>query len=579
MTTVEEQQEYESTAEEREYWGKKLLVAAWVIEIIAAFVGLMIAWSMGLQTYQVYTKGGVDFPIGKMFDLFLAALPFVMVASVELLKIPFSYLIYINRNKKVKRIFSVVLVLVTFITFETLLTGFERQYANITTEVDIPRNELAVVENTIKNKETELTELEIFTIESITDKANTHRDNAEKSKNEDLAILEESKSNYLASGNADLIERKKAYQEDINIKTKKRDVEITRLEKNNQILGEEELSNQKNVRADNNRQIQILQNEKRENKKRIDNKDAEMGFLSGLSTDIKEWKDRNNQIDIEISALRQLNASQLSSSASDFKKESTRIYNEYEKEIDSIYQKISSINQQIAKNSQFKSEIANIDKRKQERYAKYSSEIKKVEDFVAAQEKRLSTKGARVDVLNAELSPLRDKSLELENKVLAAYSTTQIYRIARTVYGVERGVLIPEEDIALVAKVWFGSLAGIVSTMGIALAFGAFILRHPIAAFHEEERRNRRNGSIRRALRLMLRALRKRFKEPKIVTKIKEVEVPKEVIKEVPVDKVVFKEIPIEVIQKEVIHIPIYTNDPDLIKFGTTKVKDIIKDD
>jgi hypothetical protein len=191
----------------------------------------------------------------------------------------------------------------------------------------------------------------------------------------------------------------------------------------------------------------------------------------------------------------------------------------------------------------------------------------------------LSTKGVRIDALEAELTPLKDKALQLENKVLAAYSSTQIYRIARTVYGVERGQRITEKQLSLVATVWFGSLAGIVSTMGIFLAFGAFILKHPVAEFHEQEKHKRRNAPMRRAFRLMLRALRKRFKEPKIVTKIKEVEVPKEVIKEVPVDKVVFRDVPVEVVKKQVIHVPIYTNDPDLIKFGTTKVKDIMDDE
>ncbi len=578
MTTEVEQQENRSTEVERMYWGKKLLVSAWIIEIIAAFIGLMIAWSMGLQTYQVYTKDGAEFPTGKIFDLFLAALPFLMVASVELLKIPFSYLIYINRNKKVKRVFSIVLVLVTFITFETLLTGFERQYANITTEVDIPRNELAVIENTIKVKESELANLKLFTIESVNEKASARRAQAEKSKDEDLIILEGSKTDYLASGSSDLMQRKKTYQEDINIKIKKRDSAIARLEKNNEILGEQELSNQKVSRAENNKQIQVLQNERRESQKRIEAKDLELSIFSGFSNDIKEWKDRIKEINLEISTLRQSNSGQLSS-ASNFNKESTKIYNEYELQIDSLYQKITLIDKQIAMDSQFKSEIETIDARKQDRRSKYSSELEKIDKFRSNQEGRLKIKGARVDMLNIELSTLKDKALQLENEVLAAYSHTQIYRIARSVYGVERGVRITEEQLSLVATVWFGSLAGIVSTMGIFLAFGAFILKHPVPEFHEDHKNNNRGGSTKRALRLTLRALRKKFKEPKIVIKIKEIEVPKEVVKEVPVDKVVFKEVPVEVIQKEVIHVPIYTNDPDLIKFGTTKVKDIIKDD
>ena len=65
----------------------------------------------------------------------------------------------------------------------------------------------------------------------------------------------------------------------------------------------------------------------------------------------------------------------------------------------------------------------------------------------------------------------------------------------------------------------------------------------------------------------------------KIVKEIKEVPVEKIVKETVEVDKVVYTEVPKEVVRKEVIHIPIYTNDPDLIKFGTTKVKKILDDD
>ena len=64
--------------------GKKLLRFAWIIEIIAAFIGLIIAWSMGYETYLYYISDNGSFPAVHLFDLILAALPFVMVASVEL---------------------------------------------------------------------------------------------------------------------------------------------------------------------------------------------------------------------------------------------------------------------------------------------------------------------------------------------------------------------------------------------------------------------------------------------------------------------------------------------------------------
>ena len=76
----------------------------------------------------------------------------------------------------------------------------------------------------------------------------------------------------------------------------------------------------------------------------------------------------------------------------------------------------------------------------------------------------------------------------------------------------------------------------------------------------------------------MFISLRKRIREPKIVTKIRIKEVPKEVIKEIPVDKVVLTEVPVETIKTKIVYEPLYTNDPSLLKFGTTRVADIPKE-
>lgn len=51
---------------------------------------------------------------------------------------------------------------------------------------------------------------------------------------------------------------------------------------------------------------------------------------------------------------------------------------------------------------------------------------------------------------------------------------------------------------------------------------------------------------------------------------IKEIPVEKiviqDVVREVPVDKVVFKEVPREVIRKEIVYLPFFTDDPELIR-------------
>jgi hypothetical protein len=129
------------------------------------------------------------------------------------------------------------------------------------------------------------------------------------------------------------------------------------------------------------------------------------------------------------------------------------------------------------------------------------------------------------------------------------------------------------EDVTKTAFWWYGSLAALVSIMGVVLAFGAFILMHPNEKYLNKGKRYQLRNTIRR----MFISLRKRIREPKIITKIRVKEVPVEVIKEVPVQKVVLTEVPVEVTRVEEVYVPRYSDDKDLLKLGTARyVKDII---
>jgi hypothetical protein len=118
-----------STAEKKESWGKRLLIAAWIVVIFSATYGLTIAWSQGYANYlgSASLNEGV-FPASQLFGVFLGALPFVIVSVIELLKIPLVYKIYKSKRVILKSIYATALLLVTLITFETLISGFERDY-------------------------------------------------------------------------------------------------------------------------------------------------------------------------------------------------------------------------------------------------------------------------------------------------------------------------------------------------------------------------------------------------------------------------------------------------------------------
>ena len=626
--------------------GKNLYIFAWVIEIIAAFIGLMIAWSMGFQTYQFYVGEYGSFPMIHLFDLLLAALPFIMVASVELLKIPFCKLVYLNKSFKIRVLFSIVLVLVTFITFETLVTGFERQFNNISMQVSVPQKKLSVLTKKIEYIEESIASLENTTDDTISEEVTLQREEAAKSRDAAIATLKAQKEQFLTISGGTLIKQKNQIEIDlkrlieerdeivINIETRaelerkskvqeienikaRRDEKIANTEKYFTSVSEEEQLNQSQVRKSNNETIAAHRVKILDLESYIAASKADSSLKSLFSGDISKWEKEiaslNARIDtliadnakLGLTTIASLNAEInriLSASDSDIKKiekeislshsaelnDKSEIESSFLKNRKEKYKELSEIERKQILDSKYKTEIAEIDQQIQLRQKGYNDEIDRIDSFRRSEGDKLTQKSDEIVDLERELGPYKDEQLVLGFAIMEAYEQTQIYRIAKSFYGVEDGIMITEEQISFVAKIWFGSLAGIVSCMGIFLAFGAFIFQYA----GNEYQTKKRSGFVKRALRKTLIARRRKYNEPKIVTKIKEVEVPVEVIKEVPVDKIVIQEmkvevpvdkivvqeVPVEVIKKEVVHVPIYTNDPDLMKFGSTKAKDIVGD-
>lgn len=114
----------------------KLLKNGWAVEIVAALIGISVAFATG---YSIHNDAGNTVVEGVSLlekegtsvwlNIILGSLPFIMVAIVELTKIPLARVVY-NAESLLKTItFSFVLAGTIFITYETMLTGLERSIA------------------------------------------------------------------------------------------------------------------------------------------------------------------------------------------------------------------------------------------------------------------------------------------------------------------------------------------------------------------------------------------------------------------------------------------------------------------
>ena len=107
--------------------------------------------------------------------------------------------------------------------------------------------------------------------------------------------------------------------------------------------------------------------------------------------------------------------------------------------------------------------------------------------------------------------------------------------------------------------------------MGTILAFASMVLRYG----HEKENKPSR---ITRAIQRYFSVARKIKRKPKIIEIEKEVEKIVEVVKEVPITKVEIKEVPKEVIRKHIVHVPIASDDLNILNFDE-KISNKVKDD
>ncbi len=99
--------------------GLFLLRFAWTVEICAASVGLLFAWLI------LFSKVSGIGTTNDQLTVILAAIPFLIVALVELTKIPLVKAYYFSTSPIHKFVFLFSLLLVSFITFETFANGFQ----------------------------------------------------------------------------------------------------------------------------------------------------------------------------------------------------------------------------------------------------------------------------------------------------------------------------------------------------------------------------------------------------------------------------------------------------------------------
>ena len=661
--------------------GKFLLRIAWIVEIIAASVGLLFAW-LALFPNNV---GPED--TNTKVTLIVSAIPFVIVAIVELTKIPLAAACYFTTSRIAKYVFGFSLILVSLITFETFSNGFQQglhvrlagwkkiQKQKRQTEIEIkalekekatldgltlqeidqsyseaiinldkrkkaeldlkeeqiereenrlggPQHELmktelaemkmelremtghyasriedagkryeeqvlALEDDTktikndltaqissindemkskaaeIKNKENQVKEIrdsvtfKNVRLKAIRDDYNDKKKNIEQSIESEKKVIEV-RSKQLESDieklNMELGEKIEFFNQDLvgKISKKESDLEILRIKRMNlnikdqiKALDDQEkidINAMRNkIESKNNKRIEELTNDIKQHYEELNNLKIQKEGLSRKSSSTTIGTQRKFLLDKKTNEIRQLKIEQ---------KEEQEIKNELIEEKQAQLTQIAAKHhiELYPKQEAYDKEVENITK-------KFDALKEDEEDRKKKSNRDLNRRDNRILEIIPSLAILNKERSDHETRLFDEGEKTFVGRWSIFFFND-----MSANHIKIIAIIWFGSLAAITAWLGTVLAFASLVLRYS----HEKEHKPSR---LSRTIQKFFADARRYKRKPKIKEIIKEVEKIIEVIKEVPVTKIEIKEVPKEVIRKQIVHVPIATDDLTILDF------------
>ena len=580
--------------------GKFLIRMAWAIEIMVAVIGvciglIMIFGQKQVDGEQIQTAADLA-QYNVTLNDFTIGLIFLIVAVVELTKIPLATAVYYSVRVFWRVVFLIALILVNVSTFETIVTGFERINRERTKIVD----KLIVDYNSVKTQIQNINEN--VEVNNVNDEIKTLIERRTKI-NEEIGKITLNSQKQIQSvkesgANQDSIDQLKSEIKDLDRKIE------TLLDANTQLSSQKDSkfigSNKKSIDAT------IKQNDQR-----ILNYESERNRKSSELQSLIQASNKNNEG--EINLINQSKDNQLNSLLEE-KELLDKEIKVLEEEKFKYQENDKNKAQRLIDLKDKKNElIAKIDELAPDNQVfrvatwlkgwfevDYNKEIEKINMKIFELEQQ------KVDTITErgwfdKIFSIFNKNSNLDNKAIdRQISSLQIqlkdfeYKAEMAINTVNESVYadLPRGAITAAFWLWFGVLSFIISVTGTMLAFASLVLLDPrLHVIRNKKTAYWKGVSIRLSkffvlLNKFIWGRIKRFRDPnvKIVEKEVEVEkiVEKIVEKPVEVEKIVIKEVEvpkeIETLRKEMVYVPLPTDDEELLKKGPFKAPDYDKD-
>ena len=599
--------------EREQSFGRKLLITAWAVEILAASIGLIIAFTMA---YDAYTNSEVK-NMNTSINALLGALPFLLIAIIEPTKIPLAGGLYKVKNWGWKLLILVALLGLTAVTFETLFTGLERQVTNVTAQINRGKNAIQVLDKQNLQIEATINQLRSIDLSAETKDLDTQIQKNRSLEEQQINAAKQDYENKLVTLNNQIdtinkqltkieTEQNQRYQvkvdaiqdslDRVNEQINERTETIGQLRQDVQNISGNGVQDDliKVYEAEISQiQVKIQEVERWLNSnegEQIKKAQREIGVVDdgkvGANTrrNFDAWQASNDQ---EINAFQTKIQNRLStiSGASDQQKKSinneilklsaeieTLNANRADKEQELQNAKIVdnnasnpsiSVSTKTDRIAQIQKDIDQLNQQHNVDLEKIRSDRQALQQNYEVAKQQIESKNLEsrtsIPKLEEEVAVNKANILSLEEELTEKAQQNQIYRFAQKRGGYEDILRVEEKDLTFISIIWFGSIALVCATVGTILALISNIMTDPDAFVIKQQ--SRLNNKLARSIRKLFLSLRKRVL---LQRKIVKVEVPVEIEKIVEVEKIVEKIVEKPIRQEvdklvpEIIPIPVF---------------------
>tara|TARA_B100000787_G_scaffold102965_1_gene76236 strand:+ start:1054 stop:2520 length:1467 start_codon:yes stop_codon:yes gene_type:complete len=474
------------------YYSSFLIRLAWTVEVIAVCIGFMISILVSVSAFRSSTES-IGF-LDSSSSILIAGLPFLLIAVVELCKIPLVFTFMNVRSRYWRSVFLFFVLFLCLITFETMLNGFERNFSNLNRAIDNRNNEVVNIDSQISLLEKRRDYAQKFTEDELLAEVDLKTSVLDKTLSQNVRRVNASETNQLSE-----IDRNFEPQLDMQIGELMllRDGYYADWNSEKELIEErfttmlvENVSGSRDERTRLLVELEILKEEMR-----VAMDDASFFTRSNVEKKYRQLiREKEQQLGSITNGYLGGGALEKQSLMENQLRQQIEFVNaKYERRITDVNDRIDSKKQTIidrsVENEKVEIEVASNAKAERGRYYSMTNREKNmVEAYLQDKRSELEIITAKVFEFDQEIFTLQNDQRILKNENNQLINQNQVYRLAMYIYGKNSVEDVNKRMLGIVAVLWFGSLALIASVTGVMLALASFYLRRFAEELDNEER-------------------------------------------------------------------------------------------